>query len=83
MTVYSSAARRQLDELQAMLDLHAISTSSGRCVVCDVDDPCLPRRDALFALAVRYELPHRLAGATRPELIDTREVADDAPGTGP
>lgn len=74
MTEYTSAARRQLEELRAVIDLHAIEAASGRCVECRVPGPCLPRKDALYVLDVRYQLPHRLPGATRPEAIGARRV---------
>lgn len=74
VTVYSSLARRQLDQIQRVIALHAIDASSGRCVNCNVPGPCIPRRDADYALAVRFELPQRRPGATRPEAIGARRV---------
>jgi len=74
MTEYGSAARRQVNEFQAVIDQHAVLASTGCCVACQVTGPCPLRREALYALAVRAELPRRRAGATRPELIGARRV---------
>jgi hypothetical protein len=74
MTVYASASRRSIDELQNFLDLHAISSADGRCVRCKVEGPCEARAGALRELGARHQLPRRRAGATRPELIGARKV---------
>ena len=74
MATYSSGYRRQLDELRAEVDRQTIDASSDRCVECNVVGPCLPRRDALYALAAMHELPRRVASATRPEQINARWV---------
>lgn len=74
MTEYSSAARRQILDLQAVIDAHPVDAATDRCVACNVKGPCLARRDALYALAVRFELPHRNPGATRPQHINAVRV---------
>jgi hypothetical protein len=74
MSVYMSASRRTIDEIQSVVDLHAVSSADGRCVRCAVEGPCPARATALRELDHRDELPRRRAGATRPELIGARSV---------
>ena len=74
MSVYVSASRRSIDDIQGVVDLHPISSADGRCIRCAVDGPCPTRAHALVELAHRHQLPRRRAGATRPELIGARQV---------
>ena len=78
MAVYVSSSRRPLEELRAVVDVHAVASVDGQCVQCQVDGPCAARSAALTELALWHQLPRRLAGATRPELIGARRVD---PGT--
>jgi hypothetical protein len=74
VAVYVSSSRRPLEELRAVVDVHAVSSVDGQCVRCEVDGPCAARSAALTELALWHQLPRRLAGATRPELIRARHV---------
>jgi hypothetical protein len=74
MSTYTSTARRTIEQIQAVVDHHPISSADGRCVVCEVEGPCWPRHDALRALAAWHQLPRRRPGATRPQLIGARRV---------
>jgi hypothetical protein len=74
VATYTSATRQQLDHVQGVVDVHAISSADGRCVRCAVEGPCLALRDALYVLATWHQLPRRRAGATRPELVGARRV---------
>jgi hypothetical protein len=74
VATYTSATRQRLDDVQGVLDVHAISSADGRCVSCAVEGPCGPRRDALHVLASWHQLPRRRPGATRPEFVGARRV---------
>lgn len=82
MSVYVSTARGPLENLQRVVDEHAISSANARCVVCDVEGPCEPRQKALGDLAKWHQLPRRRAGATRPELINARRLTGAGVGRG-
>jgi hypothetical protein len=71
VATYTSATRQQLDHVQGVVDVHAISSADGRCAVAR---PWLALRDALYVLATWHQLPRRRAGATRPELVGARRV---------
>ncbi len=65
----------ELAQAQAELDRHPTASANGLCVACRTPGPCAAR-EAAAAVFVRYGLlPHRLAGATRPELVRARIVA--------
>jgi hypothetical protein len=75
MTTYVSVARQSAG-LQAVLDAHAVSASTGRCLVCDVvEAECEMRRGVLASLGQLQQLPQRRPGATQPERIGVRRVA--------
>ncbi len=65
-------AARSVEEVRAVIDGHAVASVSGLCVKCGTRGPCQQRRDALSELAGAQELPRRVAGATRPDLIYRR-----------
>lgn len=82
MATYVSSARTSLNELQRVVDTHAISSADGRCMVCHLVGPCQPLEEALGELTRWHQLPRRRAGATRPELINARRVTGVRNGLG-
>jgi hypothetical protein len=49
--VYTSSSKMSFESIQEIVDVHAISSSDGRCVTCETKGPCGPRSDALEELA--------------------------------
>jgi hypothetical protein len=73
VSTYASS-RQPFEHLQAVLDLHAISTVTGLCLTCGVRGPCAALYEALNDMNVWRHLPRRRVGATQPELIDGRRL---------
>ncbi|MFI9638957.1 hypothetical protein ACIG87_02655 [Micromonospora sp. NPDC051925] len=66
-TIYHGG--QQLDQAQAMLDRHAVSSGDGLCVECRVLGPCRVNEAAAKVFRLSARLPRRQPGATRPELM--------------
>jgi hypothetical protein len=64
---------RQIDHAQAMLDRHAVSSGDGLCMECKVLGPCAKHEAAAKVFLLSARLPRRRPGATRPELIGTKQ----------
>jgi len=75
-TVYLSAgAIDQLNAAQRALDEHVTSSATGYCLRCYLVGPC-PTNEQAAATFTRYgRLPRRTPGATRPQLINARQLA--------
>lgn len=66
--------REQLAIAQNVLDRHVTSSATGRCLECGVPGPCL-RRETAAAVFTRHEqLPRRIPGLTRPDLVGARRI---------
>lgn len=72
---YAASAGQQLNQAQAVLDLHVTSSGTGRCVACDSPGPCWRRESAVAIFSRSLRLPARLPGASHPELINARRVS--------
>ncbi|MFI9643726.1 hypothetical protein ACIG87_27340 [Micromonospora sp. NPDC051925] len=59
----------QIDQAQATLDRHAVSSGDGLCVECKVLGPCADHEAAAKVFMLSARLPRRQPGATRPELL--------------
>jgi hypothetical protein len=73
-TYYAMTADEQLGEAQRVLDTHITSSANGRCLVCGTPGPCYKRENAVVIFSRTLRLPHRIPGATRPELVGARRV---------
>jgi hypothetical protein len=80
--VYTSSSKMSFESIQEIVDVHAISSSNGRCVTCETKGPCGPRSDALEELARWHQLPRRRVGATRPELVNARRLLPPSRNAG-
>ncbi|MDG4798825.1 hypothetical protein [Micromonospora sp. WMMD1082] len=69
-TTYHGGTR--IDQAQAMLDRHAVSSGDGLCVECKVLGPCPEHEAAAKVFALSARLPRRRPGATRPESVNAR-----------
>lgn len=58
-----------IDDAQAVLDRHAVSSGDGLCLECGVPGPCREREAAATVFALSARLPRRRPGATCPELM--------------
>ncbi|MEV4620504.1 hypothetical protein AB0J74_17575 [Asanoa sp. NPDC049573] len=72
MATYSGG--RQVEQAQAVLDRHAVSSSDGLCVECKVLGPCQAHEAATNVFARSARLPRRRPGLTRPEIVGARRV---------
>jgi hypothetical protein len=72
---YAASAGQQLNQAQAVLDLHVTSAGTGRCVACDSPGPCWRRESAVAIFSRSLRLPARRPGASHPELINARRVS--------
>lgn len=73
MTIYHGGIR--VDQAQAALEQHAVSSADGLCITCAVPGPCTEYETAAKVFMLSPRLPRRVPGATRPELVGTRRVA--------
>lgn len=73
-TYFAVAAEQQLARAQHTLDTHITSSTTGRCLVCDIPGPCYQRENAVVIFSRTLRLPHRQPGATRPELVGARRI---------
>lgn len=73
-TYYAMTAEQQLADAQRTLDTHITSSSTGRCLACDIPGPCHQRENAVVTFSRTLRLPHREPGATRPELVGARRI---------
>jgi hypothetical protein len=64
----------QVDEAQAVLDQHAVSSADGLCVACKVLGPCRYNEAAAKVFTLSARLPQRRPGATRPELLGAKRT---------
>jgi len=71
-TTYHGGTR--LDQAQATLDRHAVSSGDGLCVECRVLGPCAEHEAAAKVFALSPRLPRRRPGATRPELMGAKRA---------
>jgi hypothetical protein len=62
----------QIDNAQAALDRHAVSSSDGLCVECKILGPCPEHEAAAKVFARSLRLPQRRPGATHPELMGAK-----------
>ena len=54
VTIYRSDAVRHVAELQTVIDLHVPDATTRQCAACNDQDPCMSRRNAVYAMAIRY-----------------------------
>ena len=71
-TTYHGGTR--IDDAQAVLDRHTVSSADGLCVTCKVPGPCAERETAARVFVSSARLPRRRPGATRPELLGARRT---------
>lgn len=71
-TTYHGGTR--IDQAQAKLDRHAVSSGDGLCIECKVLGPCEEYEAAAMVFALSTRLPLRRPGATRPELMGAKRV---------
>lgn len=64
----------QIDQAQAVLDEHAVSSGDGMCVTCKVVGPCSDHEAAARIFMLSARLPRRQPGATHPELMGAKRV---------
>ena len=64
----------QIDQAQAALDEHTVSSGDGLCVTCKVLGPCPDREAAAKVFTLSPRLPQRRPGATRPELLGAKRA---------
>ncbi len=64
----------QVDQAQAVLDRHAVSSADGLCVTCKVLGPCREHEAAAKVFTLSVRLPQRRPGATRPELLGAKRM---------
>jgi hypothetical protein len=64
----------QLDQAQAVLDRHAVSSADGLCVTCKVLGPCPELEAAAKVFTLSARLPQRRPGATLPELLGAKRT---------
>ena len=76
VTAYlSRAAIRLLTAAQRTIDDHPLTMADGTCQRCHVPGPCAALVTASKVFARYHQLPRRLPGASRPELVGARRVA--------
>jgi hypothetical protein len=63
---------RQIDQAQAVLDRHAVSSGDGLCVQCQVVGPCAAHVAAAKMFMRSARLPRRRPMATRPESVGAK-----------
>jgi hypothetical protein len=64
----------QIDQAQATLDRHAVSSGDGLCIECKVLGPCPEHEAAATVFTLSARLPRRLPGATQPELMGAKRL---------
>jgi hypothetical protein len=67
---YPGGAR--IEQAQAVLDRHAVSSADGLCMQCKIPWPCREYEAAARVFALSARLPQRRPGATRPDLMGVR-----------
>jgi hypothetical protein len=73
MAEYSGG--EQIEQAQAVLERHAVSSVDGLCVACGVLGPCASQQRAARVFARALRLPRRVPGLTQPHLIGARRAA--------
>ena len=71
-TTYAGGVK--IDDAQATLEKHAISSADGTCLMCGVPGPCTEYEAAATAFRWSMRLPQRVPGLTRPELVGARRI---------
>ncbi|GAA1809597.1 hypothetical protein GCM10009835_31010 [Planosporangium flavigriseum] len=74
MTTYHGG--QQIDDAQATLEQHAVSSANGLCRTCGVPGPCAAYERAAKAFALALRLPRRVPGVTQPHLIGARRSGE-------
>lgn len=59
----------QIDNAQAVLERHTVSSADGRCRSCGVPGPCVDHERAARVFALALRLPRRVPGLTEPHRI--------------
>jgi hypothetical protein len=70
----ATSASDQAAAAQRVLDTHVTSSATGRCLVCGSLGPCWRRENAVVIFSRTLRLPHRRPGASRPELVNARQI---------
>jgi hypothetical protein len=68
------AAYDVLDQVQADIERHAVSSADGLCLTCRTTGPCETYENASRTFMRYGQMPRRRPGLSRPQLLGARRV---------